>query len=167
MRNEPQPGILTWLIIIAATCLLLFLFQAVLWLVIPALLALVVYYCLQPLTQALIRAGLRHGTAAKVVAGVLFLATVLVLFMLFSVAASHAESWKATTSALCARRAGFPAKDRGMDGAESAVAAQVAPLAELRRRPWTPWGKALRRSTWACCCCKWSTGCRLCCSCLT
>ena len=97
MKNEPQPGILTWLAIIAATCLLLFLFQAVLWLVIPALLALVVYYCLRPMTRVLIRAGLRHGTAAKVVAGVLFLATLLVLFLLFSLAATHAASWKMTT----------------------------------------------------------------------
>jgi len=68
------------------------LFQAVLWLVVPALLALVVYYCLQPLTRALIRAGLNHGTAAKVVAGVLFLGTVLFLLLLFSVAVAHAES---------------------------------------------------------------------------
>ena len=98
MRADPQAGILTWLVIIAATCFLLYLFQAVLWLVIPALLALVVYYCLQPLTQALIRAGLKHGTAAKVVAGVLFLATVLVLVVLFTMAATHAESWKATTA---------------------------------------------------------------------
>jgi predicted PurR-regulated permease PerM len=98
MRQDAPPGILTWLIIISVTCLLLFLFQAVLWLVVPALLALVVYYCLQPLTQSLIRTGLRHGSAAKVVAGILFLATALFLFMLFSVAAAHAESWKATTT---------------------------------------------------------------------
>jgi predicted PurR-regulated permease PerM len=98
MRTDPRPGILTWLVVITATCLLLFLFQAVLWLVIPARLALVVYYCLQPLTQALIRAGLRHATAAKVVAGVLALVTVLLLFLLFSVAVTHAESWKATTA---------------------------------------------------------------------
>ena len=98
MRNDPQPGLLIWLVIIAATCLLLFLFQAVLWLVVPALLALVLYYCLQPLTQALIRAGLKHGTAAKVVAGLIFLATVLFLFLLFSLAVTHAASWKAITA---------------------------------------------------------------------
>jgi predicted PurR-regulated permease PerM len=98
MRTETRPGILTWLVIIGVTCLLLFVFKAVLWLVIPALLALVVYYCLQPLTLTLIRAGLNHDTAAKVVAGVLFLVTALLLFLLFTVAMTHAASWKATTT---------------------------------------------------------------------
>lgn len=98
MRNDSQPGALTWLVIIAATCLLLFVFQKLLWLVIPALLALMFYYCTQPLAQRLIRAGLRHRTAAKVVAGLLFLATVAILYLVLSVAASPAGDWKTLTS---------------------------------------------------------------------
>jgi predicted PurR-regulated permease PerM len=94
MRSEPQPGALTWLVIILATCSLLFLFQKILWLVVPGLLALVLYYCLQPLVQALIRVGFKHRTAARIVAGILFLATVLVLVLLMPVAASRAAGWK-------------------------------------------------------------------------
>ena len=96
MRTDPQPGALSWLITVVATCFLLFLFQKVLWLVVPALLALVLYYCLRPLVQALVRAGLKHRAAAMAVAGILFLATVLVLSLFLPVAAAHATDWKET-----------------------------------------------------------------------
>ena len=98
MRNDPQPGVLTWLVVIAATCLLLFLFQKLLWLVIPALLALMLYYCSHPLAQRLVRAGLRHETAAKVVAGISFLVTVLVVLLLLSRAASRSTDWRTLSS---------------------------------------------------------------------
>lgn len=98
MKNDPQPGILTWVVIIVVTCLALFLFQKVLWLVVPGLLALVSYYCLRPLVQALLRAGLRHRTAAKVVAGILFLVTVLGVALLLSLAATRAAGWRATAA---------------------------------------------------------------------
>ena len=82
MSSDSSPGVLTWLATVVATCLLLFLFQKILWLVVPCLLALVLYYCLRPLMQALVRAGLKHRTAARVVAGILFLATVLAVVLL-------------------------------------------------------------------------------------
>jgi predicted PurR-regulated permease PerM len=98
MRNEPEPGILTWGVIIVVTCLILYLFERVLWLVVPGLLALVGYYCLQPLVQALVRAGLKHRTAGKVVAGLLFLAMVLGLILLLSLATTRAAGWQAVTA---------------------------------------------------------------------
>ena len=96
MRTDPQPGALSWLITVVATCFLLFLFQKVLWLVVPALLALVLYYCLRPLVRALVRAGLKHRAAAMAVAGILFLATVLALILFLPVASAHATDWKET-----------------------------------------------------------------------
>jgi len=98
MRSDPQPGIVTWLVIVAVTCLLLFMFQKVLWLVIPALLALMLYYCLRPLALMLMRTGLRHGTAARVLTAILLAGTVLGLLVLLSAAASHASGWKAVTA---------------------------------------------------------------------
>jgi predicted PurR-regulated permease PerM len=98
MRNEPEPGVLTWGVIIVVTCLILYLFERVLWLVVPALLALVGYYCLHPLVQALVRAGLKHRMAGKVVTGLLFLAMVLGVILLFSLATTRAASWKAVTA---------------------------------------------------------------------
>ena len=94
MKNEPAPGVLTWLATVLLTCLALFLFKKILWLVVPCLLALVLYYCLRPSMQALVRAGLKHRTAALVVAGLLFLATVLALVLFLPVAAAHAAGWR-------------------------------------------------------------------------
>jgi predicted PurR-regulated permease PerM len=94
MKQDPAPGVLTWLATVVITCLALFMFQKILWLVVPCLLALVLYYCLRPSMQALVRAGLKHGTAAQVVAGLLFLATVLALVLFLPVAAAHAGGWR-------------------------------------------------------------------------
>jgi hypothetical protein len=55
------------LAIIAATCLLLLVFQKVLWLVVPFLLALILYYFLYPPVQALIYRGMSRDAAASVV----------------------------------------------------------------------------------------------------
>src|SRR5437764_7521513 len=96
MRSEPLPGVLTWLVIILTTCLILFFFQKSLWLVVPVLLALVLYYCLRPLVQALVRSGLKHRTAVKVVAGILFLETVLAVVLLTSIASSRSTVWENT-----------------------------------------------------------------------
>ncbi len=60
-------GPLTWTAIIAATCVLLFLLQHVLWLVVPALVALVIYYLLHPLTQVLVLRGMSRENAAVLV----------------------------------------------------------------------------------------------------
>jgi predicted PurR-regulated permease PerM len=98
MRDEPEPGVLTWGVIILVTCLILYLFERVLWLVVPGLLALVGYYCLQPLVQVLARAGLKHRTAGKVVTGLLFLVMALGVILLLSLAVTRAAGWKAVTA---------------------------------------------------------------------
>jgi len=98
MKNEPESGILTWGVIIVVTCLILYLFERVLWLVVPGLLALVGYYCLQPLVRALVRSGLKHRTAGRVVTGLLFLVTCLGVILLLSMATTRAAGWKAVTA---------------------------------------------------------------------
>ncbi len=94
--NARQPlSVTTWLVSIVATCLILFFFQKVLWLVVPGLLALVLYYCLRPLVRAFVRAGLTPRTAARAVTGVLFLATVIAVVFAFPKVAARAGGWKA------------------------------------------------------------------------
>ena len=97
MRDEPQPGVLTWGVIIVVTCLLLYVFERVIWLVVPALLTLASYYCLQPLVQALVRAGLRQRTAGRVVTGLVFLVTTLAVVLLLSQVTTRAAGWNAAT----------------------------------------------------------------------
>lgn len=81
--NQPavaQPGRagpLVWAAIIISTCLLLAALQKLLWLTVPFLLALILYYLLQPVMQALIYRGIRRDSAAGAtmaacIGGVLF-----------------------------------------------------------------------------------------------
>jgi predicted PurR-regulated permease PerM len=60
-------GPVVWAAIIAGTCLLLLVFQKVLWLVVPFLLALILYYFLYPLVRALIYRGMSRNAAASLV----------------------------------------------------------------------------------------------------
>lgn len=63
---------MVWAAIIGVTCLLLAALQKLLWLTVPFLLALILYYMLQPAMQALIYRGMRRETAAgTVMAGLL------------------------------------------------------------------------------------------------
>jgi predicted PurR-regulated permease PerM len=50
--------------ILTTTCLLLLIFQKILWLVVPFLLALILYYTLYPATQKLINLGMSRAGAA-------------------------------------------------------------------------------------------------------
>jgi len=70
--NSPLPevvagsGPLVWAAIIGVTCLLLFALQKVLWLVVPALLGLILYYLLYPLISRLIFQGFSRDAASAI-----------------------------------------------------------------------------------------------------
>jgi predicted PurR-regulated permease PerM len=84
MRNFPQPGAVTLLVVIVSTCLLLFIFQQIIWIVLPCLLALMLYYVLRPVVEILVVWGMRRETAAKVVClfQLFMAASILVLALL-------------------------------------------------------------------------------------
>jgi len=67
MKEFPQPGAVTLLVVILSTCLLLFVLQQIIWIVLPCLLALMLYYILRPVVEALVVYGMRRETAAKAV----------------------------------------------------------------------------------------------------
>jgi len=62
-----QSGPLAWCLMLAATCLLLFLFQKILWLVVPFVFGLIIYYLLFPLLQHLVLRGLSRSASAALV----------------------------------------------------------------------------------------------------
>lgn len=76
MKTLKQPGAVTVLLSVLTTCLLLFLFQKIIWIVVPGLLALMVYYCLRPVLEHLVLCGVRHETAVTLIVGVLLFITV-------------------------------------------------------------------------------------------
>lgn len=76
-----RPGPVVWAANIAATCLVLFAFQRILWLVIPFILALLIYYALLPLKRRLVLHGRSHDTATAWVSVIAF--SLLGLLLLF------------------------------------------------------------------------------------
>ena len=64
LPDTDSTGPLGALAVMGATCLVLAIFQAALWLVVPLILALVLYYLLRPGYLALLRVGMAPGAAA-------------------------------------------------------------------------------------------------------
>ena len=61
MNRALASGPIVWLGIIVTTCLLLVLFQTVLWLVLPVLLAVIAYYMLSPLVNIALARGITRA----------------------------------------------------------------------------------------------------------
>lgn len=78
MNRDLASGPIVWLGIIVATCLLLVLFQTILWLVLPVMIAIVAYYVLSPLVVTGIRSGM---TRARAVLFVTILLTVVLVLL--------------------------------------------------------------------------------------
>lgn len=109
-------GPVVWASIIAATCLLLFFFQKILWLVVPFLLALIVYYFLYPSMQALIYRGLSRDAAASCVT-LGFLALVAVVGVALTPwVAERAAGWQEIVTGYV--RGGMQLLDRSLRGLE-------------------------------------------------
>lgn len=89
-------GPTTWGLIIGATCLSLFLFQKILWLVVPFMLAFVLYYLLSPFARRLVMAGISPEFAAAGLSGAFLLLVGGWLLLLYPLAIANAGEWQAT-----------------------------------------------------------------------
>lgn len=90
MNRALASGPIVWLGIILTTCLLLLLFQTMLWLVMPVLLAVVAYYMLSPLVNMAMARGLTRVRAV-------FIVTALLCIFLVAVGSSVAPRISAAT----------------------------------------------------------------------
>ncbi|BBB69089.1 AI-2E family transporter [Undibacterium sp. YM2] len=77
--NQRQSGPIVWLCVLASTCALLFLLPKVLWLLIPFMFAMILYYILVPAVARLSLLGLPRELAATLVGGIFFIALALAL----------------------------------------------------------------------------------------
>lgn len=91
-------GPIVWASIIAATCLLLVLFQKVLWLVVPFLLALILYYFLYPPVKVLIYRGMTREAAASLVTLLFVALLAVVALLLMPGLARQLVHWQDTVS---------------------------------------------------------------------
>lgn len=94
MKTLPQPGALTLLGSILITCLLLFLFQKMIWFVVPFLLALMLCYCLRPAVNLLMARGMSHNAAARAVWILLQMTAVVALIAGAFWAMENADLWR-------------------------------------------------------------------------
>jgi predicted PurR-regulated permease PerM len=92
-RNASGPVV--WAAIIAVTLLLLLMFQQMLWLVVPALLALVLYYALFPAVHALAYRGVSRDRAASLVMAGFGLAAALIGVFLLPPVLDYGLDWQA------------------------------------------------------------------------
>ncbi len=93
-KHQDGSGPLTWIAVIFTTCILLFLFQKILWLVVPFMLAFVLYYLISPFTHKLIMAGLSPELAAIGLSGIFLLLAGAWLLVLYPLAIAHAGLWQ-------------------------------------------------------------------------
>lgn len=94
MNTPYRAGPVVWVANIAATCLILFLFQKILWLVVPAIGALIVYYALLPLKHRLVLAGFSHVRSTTLASLLAFGLTFGTAAFVLPGASSSPASWQ-------------------------------------------------------------------------
>jgi len=95
LSENHGPGPVAWAGIITTTCLLLLIFKKILWLVVPFLLALILYYLLAPLEKKMVAAGTGRGIAAVALSGAFLMVTVIGLLLVYPLVVASAASWQA------------------------------------------------------------------------
>ncbi len=93
-RNAYRAGPVVWAAIIAGTCLILFIFQKILWLVLPFVLALIIYYVLLPVKLRLVLGGMSHDSAAGWVSSGAFALIVLIGVLGFPKLLTETVTWQ-------------------------------------------------------------------------
>lgn len=94
LRNVVGP--VTWVGVIAVTCLLLLIFNKILWLVVPLLLALIIYYLLAPIEKRMVLAGFSSRLAAITLSGAFLLMVGLLVLLLYPIVVDNANDWQAS-----------------------------------------------------------------------
>jgi predicted PurR-regulated permease PerM len=96
MNDEPanDSGPIVWASIIAVTCVLLWAFQKILFLVVPFLLALILYYILYPTMQRLVLAGMSRGAAASLVTLLFLVLVVMCGYLMLPWFTLHLIDWQ-------------------------------------------------------------------------
>lgn len=97
VRLEATTGPVAWAAIIGCSVLLLFLLQKALWLVVPLLLGLILYYLLCPALTWLMYRGMRRPAAANTVMGAFVLVVVILGVWLLPNSLQHILDWKTST----------------------------------------------------------------------
>ncbi len=133
-HRDHQTGPVVWMLIVASTCLLLAAMQKLLWLAVPFLLALILYYLLQPVMQWLIFRGVRRETAAGLAISGFLGISVLAVLWIVPIFAARLLDWQVTLESYL--QGGYGLLDRSLRSLEASWAmlakAQLADMVALR-----------------------------------
>lgn len=105
--SDYRSGPIVWAAIVGSTCLLLYLFQKALWLVVPFILALIIYYALLPIKLRLVLAGFSHASATGLVSAGASLVILLLLTLILPRWLAEAGDWQETASRYLEGGVGF------------------------------------------------------------
>ena len=94
--KDERAGPLVWCGIVASTCLLLILLEHTMWLVVPFIFGIVLYYILLAPMRRMIRAGFDQDVAALTVGGGFFILLSLFLLLVISFVDLPEQSWSKT-----------------------------------------------------------------------
>ena len=94
MDRVLSSGPIVWFGIIVTTCLLLVVFQTVLWLVVPILLAIVSYYVLSPLVNMAMARNLTRSNSVLIVTAMLCVFLVAIVAIVFSKIPITSQGWQ-------------------------------------------------------------------------
>lgn len=94
MNRSLAAGPIVWLGIILTTCLLLVLFQTMLWLVMPVLIAVVAYYLMSPLVHMAMARGMTRSRAVFIVTMLLSMLLILVGMSIGPKISHAAQDWR-------------------------------------------------------------------------
>ena len=92
--QQQRAGPVVWSAIVGATCMLLVLLERMLWLAVPFLFAIILYYILRPPMQRLIRTGMGQNLAALIVGAAFTLVLVLGAAIAVSWVSTPTDSWQ-------------------------------------------------------------------------
>ncbi len=118
MKQLPQPGAGAMVAAIVITCLALFLFQKTIWLVMPALVSLMLFYCLRSVIRFLMHRGMSHEWSVALVWLLLQLVSAVVAFDMFRFIVAQAGSWENNF-------------DRYMAAGQNLATKTIAPLEQM------------------------------------
>ncbi len=93
-RLHNAAGPVAWVGILAVTCLLLVVFRKILWLVVPMLSALIIYYLLAPMAKRMVLAGFGRRLAAVTLSGAFLLMVGLLVLLLYPLVIANANDWQ-------------------------------------------------------------------------
>lgn len=94
--SRDVPGPITWIAILATACLLLFLFKKILWLVVPFLLALILYYLLLPLQKKMVLGGFSSTFSATALSGAFLLIATTAVLSFYPLVIANSDQWQIT-----------------------------------------------------------------------